>query len=63
MRQRALTVNDSWLVVAPKPWIVAPPGKKMVFPMTAAQMPCLGVGMGGCCCQVFDTGSYDSTSL
>ena len=24
---RALTVNDSWLVVAPKPWAVAPPGR------------------------------------
>ena len=26
-RQRALTVNDSWLVVAPKPCAVAPPGR------------------------------------
>lgn len=25
--QRAPTVNDSWLVVAPKPWAVVPPGR------------------------------------
>lgn len=61
--QRPITVNDSWLGVAPRPWTVAPPGRWMVFPITEAQIPCLGVGMGGCRCQVFDTGSYDSTSL
>ena len=25
--QRPITVNDSWLVVAPRPWTVAPPGR------------------------------------
>jgi hypothetical protein len=35
----------------------------MEFPMTDAQMPCFGAGIGDSCCQEFDAGSYDSTSL